>query len=197
MSIVTLVSGGLDSTLVACLAAEEGKGQFPLFIDYGQKAKVRELAACRRAMARLGLSEPCVVDLAGFGVLVRSGLTDEKLDVVKDAFTPGRNALFLLIAAAYAVTQQASAVAIGLLDEKYRLFPDQSGAFLESAQEFVSRSLGQDIAIVAPLMSMSKTDVVQLARDRGLLGQIYSCHEGGVEPCGRCIACREFEGTGA
>ena len=38
MSIVTLVSGGLDSTLVAKLAQEQGLQIFPLFVDYGQRA---------------------------------------------------------------------------------------------------------------------------------------------------------------
>jgi 7-cyano-7-deazaguanine synthase len=195
MSIVTLVSGGLDSTMVAALAAEEGQTQHPLFIDYGQKARDRELAACRGAMAHLGLPKPQIAALSGFGALIRSGLTDPARDVVNSAFTPGRNALFLLIGASYAVTQSAGAVTIGLLDERYRLFPDQSRAFLESAREFLYRALGREIAVVAPLMTMAKADVVRLARERNLLGRTYSCHEGGPEPCGRCIACREFEGT--
>ena len=46
MSIVTLVSGGLDSTLVALLARDEGLEQYPLFVDYGQRAKDKELSAC-------------------------------------------------------------------------------------------------------------------------------------------------------
>jgi 7-cyano-7-deazaguanine synthase len=197
VSIVTLVSGGLDSTLVAALAAEAGQTQYPLFIDYGQKAHHRELAACRNAMERLGLPEPMVAALGGFGVLIRSGLTDPTLDVVQEAFTPGRNALFLLLGASYALTRGACAVAIGLLDERHRLFPDQSRVFLESAQVFLYRALGQEIAVVAPLMRMTKANVVQLASERGLLGYTYSCHEAGPEPCGRCIACREFEGTEA
>ena len=47
MSIVTLVSGGLDSTLVAKLAQEEGLRQHPLFIDYGQRSRDRELEGDR------------------------------------------------------------------------------------------------------------------------------------------------------
>jgi 7-cyano-7-deazaguanine synthase len=146
-------------------------------------------------MAWLQLPPPEVANLGGFGALIRSGLTDPALDVVQDAFTPGRNALFLLVAASYAATQEAGAVAIGLLDERYRLFPDQSHAFIEEAEEFVYRALGREIRIMAPLMKMSKAAVVELARPRGLIGRTYSCHAGGPAPCGRCIACREFEGT--
>ena len=69
MSIVTLVSGGLDSTLVALLARDEGLEQYPLFVDYGQRAKDKELSACRAVLARLGLPEPKVAELIGFDPL--------------------------------------------------------------------------------------------------------------------------------
>jgi 7-cyano-7-deazaguanine synthase in queuosine biosynthesis len=51
MSIVTLVSGGLDSTLVALLARDEGLEQYPLFVDYGQRAKDK---------ISVGQKTPCV-----------------------------------------------------------------------------------------------------------------------------------------
>jgi 7-cyano-7-deazaguanine synthase len=195
-SIVTLVSGGLDSTLLAALTAEEGRNQYPLFIDYGQRSSERELNACRTAMTRLNLPAPRVANLSGFGSLIRSGLTDRSLDVKDDAFTPGRNSLFLLVAGSYAMQVGASAVAIGLLDERFHLFPDQARSFLKATEEFLYSALGYEIAIVAPLMTMSKSDVVLLAKSRNI-SSTYSCHAGEPEPCGRCIACLEFEGTEA
>jgi 7-cyano-7-deazaguanine synthase len=179
---------------MALLAVEEGIEQYPVFIDYGQRARNRELKACRTGLERLGVRAPTVVDLKGFGAVVRSGLTDSLLDVVEQAFTPGRNALFILVAAAYAMQVGADAVALGLLDERRRLFPDQSRAFLSSAELFLAMAFGRDIKILAPLMHMSKADVVALARSKGIDGT-YSCHRGGAHPCGDCIACREFEGV--
>ncbi|MER9164673.1 7-cyano-7-deazaguanine synthase [Mesorhizobium sp. M0715] len=192
MSIVTLVSGGLDSTLVATLAREEGVSQYPLFIDYGQRSRDRELAACKGAMARLGLSEPKIADLSGFGLLVRSGLTDPSLNIVSDAFTPGRNLLFLLVAAAFAFQKNADAVSIGLLHEETSLFPDQTSAFLSDAESMIERSMGRTIRVLAPLSQFHKIDVVELARLKGIVGT-YSCHEGGEQACGECIACNEFK----
>jgi 7-cyano-7-deazaguanine synthase len=191
MSIVTLVSGGLDSTLVAALAAEEGLRQYPLFIDYGQRARDRELAACNRAMTSLGLPQPQIASLAGYGSLIRSGLTDLSLHVVEDAFTPGRNMLFLLTAAAYAFQVQADAISIGLLDERFSLFPDQTVAFLQQAESMLSRCMGKEIKVLSPLGGFSKSDVVSLARDKGIKNT-YSCHMGDELPCGNCIACNEF-----
>ncbi len=42
MQIVTLVSGGVDSTLMSLMAQEEGVTLFPLFVDYGQLGAERE-----------------------------------------------------------------------------------------------------------------------------------------------------------
>lgn len=192
MSIVTLVSGGLDSTLVAKLSQEEGLQQYLLFIDYGQRSRERELAACRRTMDELGLPEPKVANLSGFGELIRSGLTDTTLHVVQDAFTPGRNMLFLLTAAAYAYKVDADAVSIGLLHESTSLFPDQTAAFLNDAENIITRCLGRNIKVLAPLADFLKADVVALAQEKGIQNT-YSCHMGDEEACGMCIACNEFK----
>jgi 7-cyano-7-deazaguanine synthase len=192
MSVVALVSGGLDSTLVVKLAKEEGLQIFPLFVDYGQRARDRELAACRRAMHSLGLPAPRVAELAGFGGLIRSGLTDKSLRIVEDAFTPGRNLLFLLVAAAYAYQVGAEAISIGLLNESTSLFPDQTAAFLKEAERIIQLSMGKPTKVVAPLADFLKRDVVALAEQKGIKNT-YSCHQGNEKPCGICIACKEFE----
>jgi len=191
MSIVTLVSGGLDSTLLAKLAQEEGLNQFPLFIDYGQRSLALEFAACQRAMAHLQLPQPEVANLAGYGALIRSGLTDSSLRVREDAFTPGRNMLFLLTASAYAYQVEAEAVSIGLLHEDTSLFPDQTSSFLREAESMIETCMGRNIKVLAPLSKFHKIEVVELAENKGIR-DTYSCHAGEEEPCGACIACREY-----
>lgn len=192
MSVVTLVSGGLDSTLVAKLAQEEGLEQHPVFIDYGQRARDRELVSCRQAMLSLGLPSPKIFELAGYGKLIRSGLTDPQLDIVNDAFTPGRNMMFLLMAAAYAYQVNADAISIGLLHEDTSIFPDQTSAFLRDAEGMIARCMGREIRVLAPLAQFHKSDVVELAKLKGV-SNTYSCHVGEEEPCGRCISCNEFK----
>ena len=126
MSLVSLVSGGLDSTLVSVLAQEAGIEQYPLFIDYGQICKDQEWQTCLRVHAKLNLPQPICMNLTGFGQLISSGLTDSSKRVNEDAFLPGRNLLFLLAGCAYAYQVNANAVAIGLLSEEAHLFPDQT-----------------------------------------------------------------------
>lgn len=55
MGIVTLVSGGLDSTLMSLMAKDEGLELFPLFIDYGQLAAEKEWQACKNVHEKYGL----------------------------------------------------------------------------------------------------------------------------------------------
>ncbi len=177
---------------MAKLTDEEGLIQFPLFVDYGQRSNEKELLACRNAMKALDLPSPEIVDLAGYGSLIRTGLTDNNLHISNDAFTPGRNLLFLLTASAYAFQVGAKSVSIGLLHEETSLFPDQTSAFLAEAEKVISLCMGRSIKVMAPLASFRKVEVVALANQKSIRGT-YSCHSGNDEPCGECIACNEFK----
>lgn len=194
MSIVNLVSGGLDSTLIGAMTKEEGLQQFPLFIDYGQRAAHREWATCQSVHHQLGLPIPVRMDLSGYGALISTGLTRESLDIKMDAFTPGRNFMFLLMGAAYAHQVGATSISIGLLSEKFSLFPDQRADFIVQAEKTLTLALGHRIGVVTPLFDFSKADVVQMARQKGIVGT-YSCHAGSETPCGKCISCLEFGNT--
>lgn len=192
MRFVNLVSGGLDSTLVGVMAREEGIAHLPLFIDYGQRAARKEWETCKVVHNTLGLPVPARMDVSGFGQLIASGLTREALDIKDDAFTPGRNLMFLLMGSAYAYQQGVSSVAIGLLAEEFSLFPDQRPEFVAQAEIALSAAMGRGIKVLTPLIEFGKADVVRLAQAKGVTGT-YSCHTGNSEPCGRCIACLEFQ----
>lgn len=192
MSFVNLVSGGLDSTLIGVMARESDIDHYPLFIDYGQRAASKEWETCKAVHKTLGLPVPTRMDLSGFGRVIASGLTSEQLHVKDDAFTPGRNLMFLLMGGAYAYQLGASAVAIGLLAEKFSLFPDQKPPFLAQAESSIAAAMGRQIKVLTPLIEFGKADVVRLAQAKGVAGT-YSCHIGNSEPCGQCIACLEFQ----
>lgn len=192
MSFVNLVSGGLDSTLIGVLAKNDAIEQFPLFIDYGQRAASKEWITCVAVHKQLDLPEPTRMDLSGFGRVIVSGLTNSDLDVKKDAFTPGRNLMFLLMGSAYAYQLGASSVAIGLLSEQFSLFPDQRSHFIAQAESTIETAMGRRIKILTPLFDFGKADVVRLAQEKGV-GGTYSCHTGEAQPCGHCISCMEFQ----
>ena len=187
-----MVSGGLDSTLIGVMAKEEGIEHYPLFIDFGQRAAYREWETCKAVHSTLGLPNPMRMDLSGFGNVIASGLTCESLDVKINAFTPGRNLMFLLMGSAYAYQKEASGVAIGLLTEELSLFPDQRLQFIVQAELAIAEAIGHRIRVLTPLIEFSKADVIKLSQSKGIVGT-YSCHTGNEQPCGRCIACLELK----
>ena len=190
--LVTLVSGGIDSTVMSVLAKEQGFELFPLFIDYGQLGSKLEWAACEKNHKKHKLPKPKKMALSGFGKLVHSGLTDKKLRIKEDAFLPGRNTLFLLMASSYAYQVKSQNIAIGLLTEKYKLFPDQTSEYISAAEKFISMEMDYEIKILAPLMQFNKAEVMKLAKAKKI-NKTYSCHSGNPIPCGKCISCIEIK----
>ncbi|MEA4967093.1 MAG: 7-cyano-7-deazaguanine synthase [Bacteroidaceae bacterium] len=191
MKVVTLLSGGLDSSLLAYLLKEEMHEQYPIFINYGQLNFKREWDACVNTCLQLGLRTSEMIDLKGYGESIPSGLTCENLDIVNDAFLPNRNALFLISASAYAFKNDCTHVAIGFLNEANHIFPDQTRGFLDKMEELLYISLGKRIYIMSPFISLNKIDIIKLAKEKGVTNT-YSCHLGSEKPCGKCIACLEF-----
>ena len=191
MGIVPLVSGGFDSTLMSLMAQEEGVALFPLFVDYGQLGASKEWAACQRLHEQFGLPKVTRMDLSGFGKTIPSGLTDPGLRINEDAFLPGRNLLFAVAGAAHAFTLGADSIALGLLDPANHLFPDQTKRFVEKCEKMIEIAMGKRIAVLTPLIEFSKSDVLIMARARGVQ-DAYSCHAGGDTFCGVCVACVEI-----
>lgn len=194
MSLVVLMSGGVDSSVAAAVAVEDGIEVIPVFVNYGQRALEQELTACRAVCATLGLPAPEVVDLSGYGRSIPSGLTRPDLDLRDDAFLPGRNLLFLLTGASIAFSRGAAGVVMGLLDDSVAIFPDQRRDFVGEAAGAIRRALGADMAILTPLIDVPKATVIRMAAERGLV-DTYSCHAGSNQPCGRCIACLEIRNS--
>jgi len=193
MKVISLVSGGLDSTVMAQLIHEEGHEQIPLFVDYGQINLESEKRACLANFLRLSLPTPKTISLPEYGAFFSSGLTDRAKRIVEDAFLPGRNLLFLLLAAALAYEESADSIAVGFLDESLSLFPDQRRDFADNAEVILSQVMRRPLKVLTPLISLGKAEVLAIARERGI-SNTYSCHAGAAIPCGNCIACMEYKG---
>ena len=188
---VCLSSGGLDSTLCLHLLRDRGLNALPVYVNYGQRNHVREWGALNAACKFNRFPDPVCFEFSSFGTNIRSGLTDPTLRVNEDAFTPTRNLLFLVLGAAVAGSRGVSNIVVGLLAERTTIFPDQSDRFLRAAEVALTESLGVHIVVHCPLRDMTKRDVVELARSRGI-SDFYFCHSGTEIPCGKCIACLEY-----
>ncbi len=191
MSVVSLLSGGLDSCLMTQLIKESGVKQRPFFVNYGQLNYEREYSSACLHASKLRISAPHKLDIPGYGNLITSGLTTSKKHIVDEAFLPGRNLLLLMSAASFAIQNECNTIAMGLLREDTAIFPDQTDDFLISAENTIKKCLGERIKIITPLRDFYKKDVVELAKEKNIQ-TYYSCHKGDESPCGKCISCKEF-----
>lgn len=189
MKIVCLVSGGLDSSLLLYMLKKDGNDLFPLFIDYGQKAVRMELKAYSK-ICKLLKVKPFVIRFHDFARISLSGLTNKNLSPIDAPFVPGRNLLFLVIAASYAYSKGTKIISIGLL--KNAVFPDQTKKFITNAENIIQISTGYKIKVLSPFMKLDKRGIIGLVKKHNFPLKItYSCQTGNSKPCGKCASCKE------
>lgn len=200
---ITLVSGGLDSMVVAGLVRERGFRLFALTIDYNQRHRVELQAAARVAQA-LGAERHVVLplDLTAFG---GSALTSDtpvpKQGLGADipvTYVPARNTIFLSLALGWAEAAGASDLFIGVNALDYSGYPDCRPDFLRAFEHLAALATkagdgGAAFRIQAPLLTLSKADIAREAFRLGLdAGISWSCYDPAPGPvhCGLCDACR-------
>jgi 7-cyano-7-deazaguanine synthase len=205
MKAVLLLSGGLDSYTAGAIARREGYELYALTVRYGQ-VHAREIAAARDVAADLRVVKhvELAVDLAAFGgsTLVGDGdiPKDRELDApgIPSTYVPARNTIFLSLALGWAEVVEAQAIVLGVNALDYSGYPDCRPEYLAAYERLAGLATragieGQRIEIKAPLLHLSKGDIIRQGLSLGLdYGRTHSCYDplpsGG--PCGRCDSCR-------
>jgi len=204
---VVLLSGGMDSATTAAIAQAQGFVVHALSFRYGQRHVV-ELDAARRVAAQLGIARHVVldIDLRAFG---GSALTD-LIAVPKDrplgdmstgvptTYVPARNTIFLSFALAFAETLGATDIFIGANAIDYSGYPDCRPEFLAAFQQTARLGTrlgaeGAPLTIHAPLIELSKADIVRRGRALGVdFALTRTCYDPASDgaACGHCDACQ-------
>jgi len=196
-----IMSGGMDSTLVAYTMRAQGYEIIALHFNYGQRTVVKELEAFRAITDALGTKERYEIDLDFFKTIGASALTDHSIDVPTQGIEPGvpvtyvpfRNGIFLSIATAIAEKEGCDVIAIGVVEEDSSGYPDCRDAFIQSFQE--TANLGTKdtttIRIEMPLVHLQKSQIVQEACKLNVpLDLTWSCYQSEDKACGVCDSCR-------
>ncbi len=203
---VVLVSGGMDSAVTLCLAAREHELAL-LHATYGQRTAARERRAFEGLADRFGVppDRRRVLDIAFLARLGGSALTDPSLPVPVDGavehtasglpvtYVPFRNAHLLAAGVSWAETLGARAVFIGAVEEDSSGYPDCRESFLRAFERAarLGTGLGEAISIVAPLVHMTKGEIVRTGAALGAPFELtWSCYQEEQEACGRCESCR-------
>lgn len=202
---VILLSGGLDSTVTAAVARQEGFALYLLTIAYRQRHAI-EIEQARQVAAALRVQNHVVVEV-DLRALGGSALTGD-LAVPKDrheqeraqgipvTYVPARNLIFLSLAAAHAEVVGASTVYFGANVLDYSGYPDCRPEFIRAFEQAVAVGTksgveGTRLEVRAPLLMLSKSEIIQLGMKlHAPLHLTHSCYDPvGSLACGRCDSC--------
>jgi len=198
---VVLISGGMDSALCAAIAARDGYSIAALHLDYGQRTQEKELDCFNSIAAHYGAVETLVVDGRYFSSIGGSSLTDSSIAIGKadpgsaaipSTYVPFRNGNILAIAVSWAEVIGAEAIFIGAMQLDSSGYPDCRREFFEAFSAAVNLGTKPEtrIAIITPLMDMTKKDIVTEGMKLGVPFDLtWSCYQDSDTACGVCDSC--------
>lgn len=200
---VVLLSGGLDSATCLAIAKSQGFDCYCLSLDYHQR-HIAELQAANHVALKLGAitHKTAQLDLSLFG---GSALTDNAIDVpmsetvgIPVTYVPARNTIMLSLSLAWAEVLEAQDIFIGVNALDYSGYPDCRGEYVEAFQQMANLATksaveGQKITIHAPLIDMTKGQIIRLGTQLGVdYAMTVSCYQADDlgQACGKCDSCR-------
>jgi 7-cyano-7-deazaguanine synthase len=202
--VIAIVSGGMDSVVLAHDLAAQGHTLHLLSFDYGQRHR-KELGYAAECAARLGVRHD-VVHLAGLArLLTGSSLTDRGVPVPEGHYAaptmaatvvPNRNALMLAAAYAVAVAERAEHVATAVHAGDHAVYPDCRPEFIRAFDRMERAAVAgfghPELSLLAPYIHASKADIAALGARLGVpFDRTWSCYQGGAIHCGKCGTCVE------
>ena len=213
---LVLFSGGQDSTTCLALALSKYERVETVAFDYRQRHSV-ELEARLNVLAQIKLQFPHwahklgedhLLDLAVLGQVSETSLTRDMVFQMEEGglpntFVPGRNLLFLTLAAALAYRRGLEVIVTGVCETDYSGYPDCRDDSMKAMQLALSLGMDKRFLIETPLMWIDKADTWRLAQQLGgqplvdlIVEHTHTCYLGDRSHrqdwgygCGTCPAC--------
>lgn len=198
-----LFSGGQDSTTCLYWAKKHFSRLEAVFFHYEQRHRIEYqsalLIAEKENITLHELHVPAFKEIGGTAMIDAVKIKRGKNNL-PNTFVPGRNIVFLSLAASLAYKRGINNLVTGVNDADYSGYPDCRSNFITSMQESLSRGLDYKLRIHAPLQKRSKTEIWALSDELGVLEIIteysHTCylgergkhHDWGYG-CGECPAC--------
>jgi 7-cyano-7-deazaguanine synthase len=205
---IVLLSGGLDSCVTASIAKAAGHELHFLNVFYGQRHIKERLCAVEiAAYHRAPITQ---LDIMGFSNMVKGStiLTDPTTEVPANrtdeemghgkapSYVPGRNTIMLALAQSLAEAVGADVIYCGVNAVDYSGYVDCRPAFIAAWNELAQVSTfagvgGKPIWVEAPLIEMTKVEIVQKGKELGAPMYLsWSCYAGLATPCNVCDSCK-------
>ncbi|HEX5806609.1 MAG TPA: 7-cyano-7-deazaguanine synthase QueC [Macromonas sp.] len=223
-SALVLFSGGQDSTTCLAHALQRYQRVETIGFDYGQRhrvemdARLQVLDALRQGFPAWAprLGDDHVLDAAVLGQVSETSLTRDMAFQMEstglpNTFVPGRNLLFLTLAAALAYRRGLEVIVTGVCETDFSGYPDCRDDTMKAMQIALSLGMDRRLLIETPLMWIDKAETWRLAHELGaasgtpgggqalvdlIVEQTHTCylgdrtrrHDWGYG-CGTCPAC--------
>jgi 7-cyano-7-deazaguanine synthase len=213
---LVLFSGGQDSTTCLAHALKTYERVETIAFDYRQRhhveleSRLTVLSEIRRQFPQWAakLGQDHLLDLAVLGHVSETSLTREtafKMEAsgLPNTFVPGRNLLFLTLAAAVAYRRDLEVIVTGVCETDFSGYPDCRDDTMKAMQLALSLGMDKRFLIETPLMWIDKADTWRLAESLGgkalvdlIIEHTHTCYLGDREHrhawgygCGSCPAC--------
>lgn len=199
---IILLSGGLDSATVLGFVRAAAYEIYCLSFQYGQKQSYEIECAKKLAISNKAVEHKIVqIDPILFS---SSALTSNlevpknvqsNFDAIPSTYVPARNTIFLAYALAYAETIKANNIFLGCNIVDYSNYPDCRPDYLKAYEKvfnLASARLNEEIRIQAPLLYLSKSQIIQLGTALQVdYSMTLSCYDPSSDhiSCGLCDAC--------
>jgi 7-cyano-7-deazaguanine synthase len=213
---LVLFSGGQDSTTCLAWALDRFARVETVGFDYGQRHRI-ELDCRGRIVERLRAGWPAwsgrlaqdhTVNLTALGEISQSALTADmaiemQANGLPSTFVPGRNLVFLTMAAALAYRRGLSHIVGGMCETDYSGYPDCRDETIRAMERALTLGMDRPFALATPLMRIDKAETWRLAESLGgsalvdlIRAETHTCYRGerGTlhdwgHGCGHCPAC--------
>jgi len=181
---VVLLSGGIDSLVLAETERNAGRLVGVVFVDYGHPAQVAE---GWKAFEYHGTTQTPLKVVHVFGLDL-----GEMKNATGASVVPSRNLVLLAAASNAGAAMGADKILIGATSDDSADYPDCRLESLEATSQAFQLMGG--LKVEAPLVNMSKCEIVEMARKLGIkASDAYSCYRRGPIPCGECASCVESD----
>jgi 7-cyano-7-deazaguanine synthase len=195
--VAVLLSGGLDSCVLAADLAAQSKDVRPIYVRHGLVWEPVELHWVRQFLRAIAASN--IAPLREIELPVRDVYTShwsttgdqtpDHLSEDQEVYLPGRNLLLLAKTALFCALNEIPVIALGPLSGNP--FPDSTQEFFLKFQEMASLALSFPLTIQTPFLKLSKIDVIQRGRHLPLHLSFSCINPAAYDHCGVCNKCAE------
>lgn len=198
---VVMLSGGMDSAVVAAMIKQQGYEVAALHLNYGQRTEERELIAFQDICEEFDIKNRLIVDVSHLSNIGGSSLTDLDMAVtdadldskdIPSSYVPFRNANILAIATSWAEVLGANAIGVGAMEQDSSGYPDCREDFFDAFEKVIDLGTKPEtkIKILRPIINMSKKDIIIKGNElRVPFEKTWSCYQNSEIACGKCDSC--------